>query len=374
MARRAPTTNEAVPSAISAPTPQRGVAAGDVAIFRAAIAARDAAFDGRFVYSVATTGIYCRPSCASRQARPEHIALHASCADAEAAGFRSCKRCKPGEAPAREHAAARMAAICRHIESAETSPKLAELAAMAGVSPFQLQRLFKAVVGVTPKAYAQAHRRARVRAGLAAGGGSVTEAIYDAGYNAPSRFYAAAPAALGMSPTAFRDGGAATELRFAVGQCSLGAILVAASAKGVAAILLGDDAEALLRDLQDRFARARLIGGDADFEAVVAKVVGLVEQPDRGLALPLDVRGTAFQQRVWQALRDIPAGHTASYADIARRIGRPEAVRAVASACAANAHAVAIPCHRVVRSDGALSGYRWGIARKRALLERERRR
>jgi AraC family transcriptional regulator of adaptative response/methylated-DNA-[protein]-cysteine methyltransferase len=200
---------------------------------------------------------------------------------------------------------------------------------------------------------------------------TVTEAIFEAGFNSGGRFYAASERMLGMTPTDFRAGGKNTEMKFAIGACSLGAILVAASDKGVTAILLGDDPEALLRDVQDRFPRARLIGGDRAFERLVAKVVAYVDAPRAGLDLPLDVQGTAFQHRVWKALRDIPAGKTATYAEIARRIGAPDAVRAVAGACAANKIAVAIPCHRVVRSDGSLSGYRWGVERKRALLDKE---
>ena len=231
--------------------------------------------------------------------------------------------------------------------------------------------MFKAATGLTPKAYATAHRANAVRASLARGKASVTDAIFDAGFNANSRFYEQADAMLGMKPAQYRAGGADARIAFAIGQCSLGAILVARSARGVCAISLGDDPDALLGELQDRFPRAELIGGDAGFERLVAQVVGLIEQPNIGHELPLDIRGTAFQQRVWQALRQIPAGETASYAQIAQRIGSPKSVRAVAGACAANTLAVAIPCHRVVRSDGALSGYRWGVERKRELLSRE---
>jgi AraC family transcriptional regulator of adaptative response/methylated-DNA-[protein]-cysteine methyltransferase len=204
------------------------------------------------------------------------------------------------------------------------------------------------------------------------GAGSVTDALYGAGFNSSGRFYAAADRLLGMKPAAYRKGGADTEIRFAIGQCSLGAILVAQSERGICAILLDDDPEVLIRDLEDRFPNAALIGGDRDFEDLVATVVGFVEAPGLGLDLPLDLRGTAFQERVWQALRDIPTGDTVSYSDLAKRVGAPNAVRAVAGACAANKIAVAIPCHRVVRTDGALSGYRWGVERKRALLAREK--
>ncbi len=336
-----------------------------------AVIARDRAFDGQFVYSVRTTGVYCRPSCPARQAKPENVAFHAGPAEAEAAGFRACRRCTPNAASLAEQHAETIARACRAIEAAETPPALAKLAQAVGMSPYYFHRVFKAVTGVTPKAYAAAQRVARARKQLADGSASVTEAIYDAGFNSSGRFYATSNAMLGMTPTAYRAGGADTDIRFALAQCSLGAILVAQSAKGICAIALGDDPDQLARELQDQFPNANLIGGDAEFEQLVAKVIGFVEAPAIGLDLPLDVRGTAFQQRVWQALRAIPAGETVSYRDIAKRIGAPHAMRAVAGACAANAIAVAIPCHRVVRNDGALSGYRWGVQRKQALLEKE---
>ncbi len=336
-----------------------------------AVERRDPGADGTFVYSVRTTGVYCRPSCAARLPRRENVAFHDSCAAAERAGFRPCKRCRPNEPALADQQAAAVARACRLIEEAEEAPSLAALARAAGLSRFHFHRVFKAVTGVTPKAYADAHRGKRVRAELARAG-TVTEAIYGAGFNSSGRFYAAASGVLGMTPTQFRAGGSGSLIRFAVGECSLGSILVAATDKGVCAIELGDDADALVRALQDRFPNARLVGGDAAFEQLVARVVGFVEAPGQGLDLPLDVRGTAFQQRVWNALRAIPAGATASYSEIAKRIGRPKAVRAVAHACASNAIAVAIPCHRVVRTDGSLAGYRWGVARKRALLVREK--
>ena len=336
----------------------------------AAVVARDREADGQFFFSVRTTGVYCRPSCGARLPRRENVAFHLTPADAEAAGFRACKRCKPTEPPLAERYAETVAQACRAIEAAETPPSLADLADAAGLSTFHFHRVFKAVAGVTPKAYADAHRGKRVREELTRSG-TVTEAIYDAGFNSGGRFYEQSAQVLGMTPTRFRKGGAQTTIRFAIGQCALGAILVASTDQGVCAILLGDDPDALARDLQDRFPKAELIGADTEFEALVAKVVGFVEQPGLGLDLPLDIRGTAFQQRVWEALRQVAAGATASYAEIAQRIGAPKAVRAVAQACAANSLAVAIPCHRVVRSDGALSGYAWGVERKRALLDRE---
>ncbi len=337
----------------------------------AAVVARDPAADGRFFYSVRTTGIYCRPSCAARPARPENVAFHDTAEAARAAGFRPCLRCKPDQLPAAALQAAKVAELCRYIEAADPAPTLAELARRAGLSSYHLHRVFKAVTGVTPRAYATAHRARRLREALGRRDGTVTDAIYDAGYNSGGRFYDEADGVLGMTASRYRAGGAGTQIRFAIGQCSLGAILVAQSDRGVCAILIGDDPDTLAHELQDRFPKAQLIGGDRAFEWLVARVVGFVEAPRIGLDLPLDVRGTAFQQRVWQALRDIPAGRTANYTEIAARIGAPTAARAVAQACAANALAVAIPCHRVVRSDGALSGYRWGVERKRALLERE---
>lgn len=337
----------------------------------AAVVARDRSADGTFVYSVSTTGVYCRPSCASRRANPKHVRFHAAAADAERAGFRACRRCRP-DGPSLEHAhAATIAESCRTIETAETVPSLADLARRAGLSPHHFHRRFKAATGLTPRAYAAAHRARRVRAELADGTKSVTEAIYDAGFNSGGRFYETSDQLLGMTPSDYRAGGAEAEIRFAVGECSLGSILVAQSARGVCAIALGDDPDALVRDLQDRFPRATLLGGDAAFEQTVARVIGFVEAPSLGLDLPLDVRGTAFQQRVWQALRRIPAGTTVSYAELAARLGAPKGARAVAQACAANTLAVAIPCHRVVRTSGEVSGYRWGVERKRSLLERE---
>jgi len=336
----------------------------------AAVVRRDRSADGIFYFSVRTTGIYCRPSCAARRARRENVRFHATHLEAEAAGFRACRRCRPNRpALATPHSEA-VAKACRLIETADELPSLDALARSVGMSRFHFHRVFKTSTGITPKAYAAAHRAQRAREELSRSH-TVTEAIYAAGFNSSGRFYATAAEELGMTPTDFRSGGQGASIRFAVGACSLGAILVATTDKGVCAILLGDDPAALVRELQDRFPKARLIRGDQGFEQLVAKVVGFVEVPARGLDLPLDVRGTAFQRRVWQAMREIPAGATASYTDIAKRIGAPRSVRAVAQACASNAIAVAIPCHRIVRNDGGLAGYRWGVKRKRALLARE---
>jgi AraC family transcriptional regulator, regulatory protein of adaptative response / methylated-DNA-[protein]-cysteine methyltransferase len=335
-----------------------------------AVCRRDRAADGALYYAVRTTGVYCRPSCSSRQPRRENVEFHATPAAAEAAGFRPCKRCKPTAQGLAERHAAVVAKACRLIEQAEELPSLDDLARGAGLSPFHFHRVFRSVTGVTPKAYADAHRGRRVRDELKSAG-TVTEAIYGAGFNSNARFYESSDDLLGMTPSEFRDDGAGATIRFAVGECSLGSILVAATDKGVCAIQFGDDPDALVRNLQDAFSKAKLVGGDAAFEQLVAKVVGFIEAPQHGLDLPLHVRGTAFQQKVWRALRKIRPGTTASYAAIAERIGEPKAVRAVAQACGANPVAVAIPCHRVVRRDGALSGYHWGVERKRALLEKE---
>ncbi len=335
-----------------------------------AVQRRDRQADGLFWYSVSSTGVYCRPSCGARPALRRNVAFHASCVEAEQAGFRACLRCKPDQPPLAERHALAVAQACRLIDAAEEGPDLDNLAQACGMSRFHFHRVFKAHTGITPKAYAAAGRARRLRQGLAQSP-SVTDAIYAAGFNSSGRFYAASDAVLGMTPKAFRAGGRGASIRFAIGACSLGAILVAATDKGICAILLGDDPDLLARDLQDRFPQAELRGAEPEFEATVAKVVGLVESPAIGLDLPLDVRGTAFQQRVWQALRAIPAGATVSYAELAARVGTPSGARAIAGACAANPVAVAIPCHRVVRQDGSISGYRWGVERKAALLKRE---
>jgi AraC family transcriptional regulator of adaptative response/methylated-DNA-[protein]-cysteine methyltransferase len=334
-----------------------------------ALRTRDAAADGHFVYGVRTTGVYCHPSSAARLPRRENVKFFDSVEAAEAAGFRASRRA--GGDQFRAERAALVAAACRLIESSETPPSLDELAAGVGMSPFHFHRFFKAETGLTPKAYSSASRARRLREELNVAKTSITDAIYGAGFNSNSRFYEASDHLLGMRARDYRAGGEGATIRFAVGQCSLGTILVAQSQRGICAILLGDDPDMLVRDLQDQFPRAQLIGGDAEFERLVARVVGFVEAPSVGLNLPLDVRGTAFQERVWQALREIPPGTTVSYAQIAERIGAPKAVRAVAQACGANHLAVAIPCHRVVRRDGDLAGYRWGVDRKRELLLRE---
>lgn len=267
-----------------------------------------------------------------------------------------------------------VARACRALETEDPAPALADLAARLGMSRAHFQRRFTDAMGLSPKAYATAARAQTLRSRLRHPNASITAAVYASGFNSSSRFYDTSDRVLGMTARAYRAGGAGETIVFAVGQCTLGAIVVAQSSRGVCAIALGDDPDALVRDLQDQFPQAHLVGGDRTFEDTVARVVGLVEAPHLGWDVPLDIRGTAFQERVWRALREIPPGTTVSYSAIAERIGAPRAVRAVAQSCAANRLAVAVPCHRVVRRDGDVSGYRWGVERKRALLERERER
>ena len=336
----------------------------------AAIRSRDRRADGCFFYAVATTGVYCHPSCAARPAQRENVPFYDDRRNAEAAGYRPCKRCKPDQPLRTEREGALVVQACRAIEAAEEPLSLEDLSAQAGLSPFHFHRLFRRIAGVTPKAYAATARLRRVQSGLQAGV-SVTEAIYDAGFNSSSRFYEAADSLLGMTPSAYRAGGRGEMICHAVGHSALGVVLVAATQRGVCAILFGDEAATLLADLQARFPHARLQPADAAFDAWVTQVVAHIEAPAEALALPLDIQGTVFQRRVWEVLRSIPAGSTLSYRDVAARLGEPGAVRAVATACAANKLAVAIPCHRVVAAGGALAGYRWGVQRKRALLKLE---
>jgi len=338
--------------------------------FFEALTARDAGADGVFVYAVKTTGIYCLPSCAAKNPRPENIAYYATGQAARAAGYRPCKRCRPEEA---DQNAARIAAACRAIEAAveagDTPPDLARLAAAAKLSPSHFHRLFKAATGVTPKGYAAARRAGRAKSALKTAA-SVTQALYDSGHSAPSRFHATTSATLGMTPREFRAGGGGQTLEFAIAPCALGLVLAARTAKGFCAIFLGDDEAALEKNLAAEFPKAtriRMAGDD------LAGIVAAIAAPGRGSQnLPLDIAGTAFQRQVFEVLRAIPPGQTATYTQIAQTIGRPAAVRAVAGACAANRLAVAIPCHRAIRADGGLAGYRWGLARKRKLLEAER--
>ncbi len=341
----------------------------------AAVVARDLAADGTFVLGVKTTGIYCRPTCPARRPKRENVAFYPDPAAARAAGFRACKRCEPDAEPERRLMAQAVTAAARLIEAAVAdeapAPTLEALAARAGYAPHHFHRMFKRATGVTPRTYANALRAKRADAALAAGD-SVTETIHAAGYGSASRFYAEAGARLGMAPAVRRDGGRGETIRHASAETSLGRVLVAATDRGVCAITFGEDDAAHEAWLRRRFPKAAIASADAAFAETLAAVVDLVERPGAGAGLPLDLRGTAFQERVWRALQAIPVGSTASYAEIAAAIGRPGAARGVATACAANAVAIAVPCHRVVHKDGTISGYRWGVARKAELLARER--
>jgi len=329
----------------------------------AAVRERDRGFDGRFVTGVHSTGIYCRPSCAARHPLREHVRFYPSPIEAEAAGLRACLRCRPGDLARDEEA---VALALRMLQDAEDAVTLDQLAGATGYSPTHFQRVFKRAIGMSPAAYARALRLERAGQALSEGA-SVTEAVYVAGYGAPSRFYAASEGKMGMAPSAWREGGAGVTIRWAVVPTTLGEMLVAATDKGVCRLSFAEGPDALSR----RFPRAELIEGGDAFAGLLAEVVAAVEQPGQARGIPLDVQGTAFQQAVWQDLQRIPAGETRSYAQIAAAVGAPKAVRAAGSANGANNVAVLIPCHRVVRSDGSLGGYAYGLEIKRELLKRE---
>ncbi|WJR79226.1 bifunctional DNA-binding transcriptional regulator/O6-methylguanine-DNA methyltransferase Ada [Bradyrhizobium sp. NP1] len=335
-----------------------------------AVLHRDPRLDGLLVYGVNTTGIYCRPSCPSRLPRRENVSFFPTCSAAEAAGFRACKRCNPQSTAPTDIRAAIIERACRRIEAPEGEPRLGELAAEAELSPWHFHRLFKLVTGVTPKQYARAARMKRFRSTLTTAG-SVTTAIYDAGYNSSSRAYEAAAERLGMTPTAFRSGSHGETIHYSLARCYLGWVLVAATERGICSIEFDASSDRLAKQLRSSFPQAEIKQAGREFAATIEKVIQFLDEPGRGLDLPLDIRGTAFQQKVWHALREIPAGQTRTYGDVAQMIGKPRATRAVARACAANKIAVAIPCHRIVRRDGDLSGYRWGVDRKNILLARE---
>lgn len=330
---------------------------------------RERSADLPFIYAVKTTGIYCRPGCSSRLPRRTNVAFFDDIWQAKSAGFRACKRCQPdADVPAMKSAAAVQLA-CKLIEEAEEPPSLEQLSAAVNYSPAHFHRLFKQTLGVTPNSYAAMRRANRVRTNLL-DDSTVTQAVYASGYGTSSRFYDESDAVLGMKPSQYRKGGKGVAIRVAVASTSLGPILIAATGKGLCAIEFGDDEHELLSRLRERFRHAEVDESD-EFNRWVTEVVALVDAPCNGLSLPLDVQGTAFQRRVWEALRTIPVGSTATYSDIANQIGKPKAARAVARACAANRIAVAIPCHRVVRRDGQSGGYRWGNGRKKALLANE---
>ncbi len=337
----------------------------------AAVESRDPGADGRFYYGVKTTGVFCRPGCASRRPLRKNTVFFATPAEAEAAGLRPCKRCRPLDASAASRHVAAVAKACALIRSSATMPSLAELAAAAALSRYHFHRVFKQVTGTTPRDYARTHRLGRLAEQLDAGQ-PVAAAIYAAGFESSSRAYEAAPAALGMTPAARRRGGNGETIRFVTVETPLGWALVAATGRGICMTALGDDRARLAAIVQERFPAASVIAEDAGLKNWADRIVRFITDPGHALDLPLDIRGTAFQARVWRALQKIPLGRTASYSEIARTLGQPRAVRAVAQACAANNLALLVPCHRVIREDGDLAGYRWGLERKRALLERER--
>lgn len=336
----------------------------------AAVLAKDKQGDGEFVFAVKTTGIYCRPSCPARPAKRQNVEFFDTTVQAAKAGYRACLRCKP-DGVSQEHARhALVLQACQAIEQSESVLSLDDLATKVGLSPHHFHRIFKAATGLTPKQYQKAVQARRVTSALKEAS-SVTEALYEAGFSSSGRFYEDAGANLGMTPSSFRQGGAHEQIRYTIEPCSLGMMLVAATPRGVCAIEFADTEPALMERLQTRFSNATLQAGDPQFKQWVAQILRYLDQPTGSLDLPLDVQGTVFQRRVWQALQAIPTGQTVSYTELAQRLGQPTAVRAVASACANNHIAVAIPCHRVVRTGGALAGYRWGLARKAELLRRE---
>lgn len=322
-----------------------------------------------FVYAVKTTGVYCRPGCSSRLPKRENVTFFDHASQAELAGFRACKRCKPNDVEPNEEKTQAIQHACALIERSKVPLSLEELSAAVDYSPAHFHRLFTQVVGVTPKAYAATHRANRVRCELLSDS-TIAAAAYQSGYGTSSQFYEESDKILGMRPSEFRGGGKGVTIQAAVSVTSLGPILIAATDKGLCAIEFGDKPQEMLRRIRERFSSASFID-TGDFQSWVDQVVQFIDTPSDRFPLPLDIQGTAFQHRVWEAVRKIPIGSTATYSEIAKQIGIPKAARAVAKACASNQIAVAIPCHRVVRRDGKLGGYRWGIERKQALLDRE---
>jgi AraC family transcriptional regulator of adaptative response/methylated-DNA-[protein]-cysteine methyltransferase len=335
-----------------------------------AVTKRDASAEGQFIFAVRTTGIFCRPGCPAKTPRRENVEFYDTPAHALQAGYRPCKRCNPAGSSFRQRQLEVVARACESIEAAETVPTLERLAADAGMSQYHFHRTFKSITGLTPGQYARGHRAARVRHELQTSP-SVTRAIYETGYQSSGRFYASTDMAIGMTPSAYRDNGQGERIRFATAETSLGLLGVAATDKGICSIGFGDDPDALLTRVQEQFAKAEIDRADPAFQQAVAAVVRVVEQPAGSLELPLDLRGTAFQHRVWNALRKVPAGTRLTYTELAELIDAPSSARAVARACAANPVALAVPCHRVVRKNGDFAGYRWGRERKRELLDRE---
>lgn len=336
-----------------------------------AVASRDASVDGAFVYAVRTTGVYCRPGCASRPPLRKNVAFYQTNTAAEAAGFRPCKRCRPSEGSIADRHVTAIGRACALIREREALPSLAELAEAAGISRFHFHRVFKQITGTTPREWGKAHRLDRFADRLDAGE-SVAESVYAAGFGASSRAYEAAPNGLGMTPGTRRHGGKGETIRYTIVPTPIGQAIIAATERGICMTALGDDAASLEAELRRRFPAAALVAADGVLAGWAEQIVHFITRPDAQPDLPLDITGTAFQAQVWRALQKIPPGRTTSYSELAAALGRPQAVRAVARACASNRVALLVPCHRVVRSDGELAGYRWGIERKRSLLARER--
>jgi AraC family transcriptional regulator, regulatory protein of adaptative response / methylated-DNA-[protein]-cysteine methyltransferase len=358
-----------VEKALSDESAPRG---GEDDVYFRAVLARDARFDGLFFYAVSSTRVYCKPSCSSRRPRRERVSFYASCEEAEAGGFRACKRCAPRATSSREASAAFVLRVCALIDARGGEPvSLEELGAEAGLSPHHLQRTFKRLTGVTPRQYAAARRLVRFKSEVRAGRG-VTEAMYESGYGSSSRLYELASQRLGMTPASYRRGGKGMSISYTTADCELGRLLVAATERGICSVQFGDTEEELEAALAAEYPAAELRRDGVRLDEFVGALLRHVEGGEPRLDLPLDVRATAFQSRVWEELRRIPYGETRSYAEVAASLGRPTATRAVARACATNPLALVTPCHRVVRGDGSLSGYRWGVERKRALLARER--
>ena len=332
-----------------------------------AVSERDRAAEGIFVYAVSTTGVYCRPGCTSRRPKRENVRFFAMNSDAAKAGFRACKRCRPDQPDSTSEV---IATACARLSETDEVPSLEDLAREAGLSPWHFQKTFKAAVGLTPKQFAKARRTERFRAELG-NAGSVTTALYDAGFSTSSRAYDGVQNELGMTPKAMKRGARGMHIDYATQPCSLGWVCVGMSEHGVCAIELGDDADEAFGHLKRHFSNAHLSPMEEGPSSWMHAVIQMIETPAKGLDLPLDIQGTAFQRRVWAALQTVPSGQTATYSDIAERIAAPTAVRAVATACASNKLAVVIPCHRVLRKDGSLGGYRWGLDRKHAFLKRE---
>jgi AraC family transcriptional regulator, regulatory protein of adaptative response / methylated-DNA-[protein]-cysteine methyltransferase len=332
------------------------------------VLARDAKADGRFVYAVKSTGVFCRPTCPSRRPRRENVEFFNSPAQAQQAGYRACRRCTPLE---RNPQSQKVEAACRYIDdNLDLTLSLTAISRHVAISPFHFQRMFKRILGISPREYQQARRAGKFRQALL-GDGSVTEAIYEAGFSSSSRAYESIPAQLGMTPSAFKRGGEGVEIRCTVVSTELGELLVATTPRGICSVRFGESEAALLRELKRDFSAAEIHRDDEGLESVATQIKQLLSGSTAPLNIPLDLRGTAFQQMVWKELRRIPQGQTRSYTDVAKAIGKPKAVRAVANACGSNPVAIVVPCHRVVQKDGSLAGYRWGVKRKAALLEKE---